>query len=142
MVFLDREQHLGATIAGLTIAPRQLEAEQALIARLEGDRTTVLTKRAELEQQLADAPDCRLPRDDREHDRQQTLKHQLLRLRAGTLLCAPDRCYARVEDLDAQLTQSRERIERLKAQLATCLEQAEALLTYDCLQSTVDEGRQ
>ena len=128
----DTEQKLGLCIRGLTSVPRDLEAEQALIAELEDRRAIVLSKLTELEQQIADAPDWRLAGDgrarDNEYDRQQTLKQQLQLLRAGTLLFAPNQCYARVEDLDARLKESNERIERLRAQLAAHLQQAEALL--------------
>ena len=130
--FHETEQKLGLCISGLTSAPRDLEAEQTLIAELEDARAIVLKKQAELEQQIANAPDWRQAGDgrarDREYDRQQTLKLQLQLLRAGTLLFAPNQAYARVEDLEARLKQSTERIERLRAQLAAHLEQAEALL--------------
>jgi hypothetical protein len=131
-VFDDTAQQLGLCIRGLTSAPRELEAEQALIAALEERRATVLAKQTALEQQIADAPDWRVVGDgrarDQEYDRQQTLNLQLQRLRAGTLACAPNRCYPRVEDLDARLQASNERVERLRAQLAAHLQQAEALL--------------
>jgi hypothetical protein len=130
--FHDTEQKLGLCIMGLTSTPRELEAEQALIAELEECRAIVLTKRTEIEQQIADAPDWRLAGDgcarDREYDRQQTLKQQLQLLRAGTLLFAPNQCYPRVEDLDARFAESNERIEKLRAQLAAHLQWAEVLL--------------
>ena len=85
----DTEQQLGLVISGLTSAPREIEAEQAQIAQLEERRAVVLAKETELEQQVADAPDWRQAGDgrarDREYDRQQMLKAQLQRLRAGTL---------------------------------------------------------
>jgi hypothetical protein len=128
----EKEQKLGLCIRGLTSAPRELEAEQALLAELEERRAITLTKAAELEQQIRDAPDWRLGPDgharDREYERQQTLKLQLQLLRAGALLFAPNQVYARVEDLDARLTESNERTEELRAQLAAHLQQAEALL--------------
>jgi len=130
--FHDTAQKLGLCIRGLTSAPREIEAEQALIAELEERRAIVLTKQTELEQQIADAPDWRLAGDgqsrDKEYDRQQTLNLQLQLLRTGTLLFAPNQVYARVEDLDARLKESNERVERLRAQLAAHLQQAEALL--------------
>ena len=136
--FHDTEQQLVLVISGLTSAPRELEAEQALFAELEDRRAIVLSKLTELEQQIADAPDWRLAGDgrarDQEYDRQQTLKQQLQCLRAGTLLFAPNQCYARIEDLDARLIQANERIERLRAQLAAHLEQAEALLAQPVTQ--------
>src|SRR5438093_13216167 len=100
--FHDKEQKLGLCIRGLTSAPRELEAEQALLAELEERRAIVLTKQAEIEQQIADAPDWRLAGDgharDQEYERQRTLKLELQRLRAGTLLFAPNQVHARVED--------------------------------------------
>lgn len=130
--FHDTEQQLGLCIRGLTSAPRELEAEQALLAELEERRASVLRKQSELEQQIAEAPDWRQAGDgrarDREYDRQQTLKQQLELLRAGALLFAPNQCYSRIEDLDARLKQSTERIERLRAQIAAHLQAAEQLL--------------
>jgi hypothetical protein len=130
--FHDTEQELGLCIMGLTSAPRELDAEQALHAELEERRAIVLTKQTELEQQIVDAPDWRLAGDaharDKEYDRQRTLKMQLQRLREGTLLCAPNQVYARVEVLDARLRESNGRIERLRAQLAAHLQLAEVLL--------------
>jgi hypothetical protein len=130
--FHETTQKLKLTISVLTSAPRELEAEQARIAKLEERRANVLMKQAELEQQIADAPDWRLAGDgrarDKQFDRQQTLKLQLRRLHEGTLLFAPNQVYARVEDLDARLKASNERIETLRAQLAAQLQQAEALL--------------
>ena len=92
----------------------------------------MLTKQSELEQQIADAPDWRsFPTGrerDKEYDRQQTLIRQLQLLRSGTLLFAPNQVYGRVEDLDARIKQSKERIETLRDQLAAHLEAAERLL--------------
>ena len=130
--FHHTQQQLALCISRLTSGPHDLAAEQALLAELEERRAIVLTKQRELEQQIADAPDWQQAGEgharDREYERQQTLKLQLQRLRAGTLLFAPNQCYARVEDLDARLKQSIERIERLRAQIAAHLQQAEALL--------------
>jgi hypothetical protein len=67
------------------------------------------------------------------------LKQQLQLLRAGTLLFAPHQVYARVEDLDTRLKESTDRIERLRAQLAAHLQQAEALLGEPVTQQR-DEG--
>jgi hypothetical protein len=96
-------------------------------------RAIVLKKHAELEQQIADALDWRQAGDgrarDREYDRQQTLRQQLQLLRAGALLFAPNQCYSRIEDLDARLEQSTERIERLRAQIAAHLKAAEQPLS-------------
>lgn len=134
-VFHDTEQKLGLCIRGLTSAPRELEAEQALLVELEERHAIVLAKQTELEEQIADAPDWRLVGDrsarDKEHDRQRTLERQLQLLRAGTLLFAPNQVYASVEDLDVRLRESNERIERLRAQLAAALQDAEALLAVE-----------
>ena len=131
----DTDQKLGLTIATLTSAPREIEAEEARIATLEEQRAIVQTRQTELEQQIADAPDWRLAGDRRQRDaefeRQQTLKLQLQKLREGTLLVTPHRAYARVGDLDARLKESNERIESLRAQLAEHLKQAEALLAAE-----------
>ena len=128
----DTGQQIGLTIAMLTSAPREIEAEQKRIVELEEQRAIVLTQKAELEQQIADAPDWRLVGDRRQRDaefeRQQTLKLQLQKLREGTLLVKKDHAYPCAEDLDARLKKSNERIESLRAQLAACLTQAEALL--------------
>jgi hypothetical protein len=84
------------------------------------------------EQQIVDEPDWPQAGGaharDREHDRQQTLKMQLQRLREGTLLYAPNQTYARVEDLDARLKESNERVERLRAHVEAHLQQAHGLL--------------
>jgi hypothetical protein len=73
--FHDTELRLGLCINGLTSAPRELEAEQALLVELEERRAIVLTKEAELEQQIADDPDWQLAGDgrarDKEYERQQ-----------------------------------------------------------------------
>lgn len=136
--FHDTEQELGLCIRVLTSSPREVAAEQGLVAALEERRATVLRKQTELEQQIADAPDWRLVGDgrarDKEYDRQRTLVRQLELLRAGALLCAPQEVYPRIEDLDARLNASKERIERLRAQLAAHLEQAEALLAESVTQ--------
>jgi len=130
--FVHREQLIGTVIATLATAPREIEAGQALSVEIEEHRTRVVNLGTELEQEIADPPDWRLAGDARarevEYERQETLRQQLRRLRAGALLFAPNQCYRRLEDLDGQLTQSRERIERLQAQLATCVQQADALL--------------
>jgi DNA repair exonuclease SbcCD ATPase subunit len=130
--FRDTAQKLGLCIAGLTSAPRELDAEEAQLVELEQRRAVVLKKQADIEQAIADAPDwrmCPTGRDrDREYERQRTLKQQLQLLRAGTLLFAPNQCYPRLEDLDARLKESNERIESLRAQLAAHLQQAEVLL--------------
>lgn len=130
--FHDTEQNLGLCIRGLTSGPRELEAEQALLAELEERRASVLKKQAEIEQAIVDAPDWRTVGDgrtrDKEYERQQTLKQQLQLIRAGTLLFAPNQTYERLENLDARIKKLNERIAMLGAQLAEHLQQAEALL--------------
>jgi hypothetical protein len=128
----DREQKLASCVTAFTSGPREIEDLQRLIAKLEEQRSTVLAKRAVLEREVADAPDWRSIEDgrerDKEYDRQQTLKKQLELLQAGALLFAPNQVYQRVEELDAQIEKANERIEQLRAKLASHIQQAEALL--------------
>ena len=130
--FHDTAQKLTLCICGLTTAPNEIKAEEARIVTLEEQRAIVLTKQTELGQQLAGAPDWQLVSNVRQRDaervRQETLALQLHELRAGTLLVAPHQFYPRIEDLEARLKKSHERLERLRAQLAEHLQQAQGLL--------------
>jgi hypothetical protein len=119
-------------ISTLQNAPDAVGREQRKLDDLEARRAAVVAKETSLQQEIADAPPWREHPDGRERDRRydhiDQLRRSLERLRAGTLLCAPDRCYEPLSYLDRRIAEVRERRDRAQLALDSCLRQAEQLL--------------
>jgi len=123
---------LAATITGLMNDPQQLERQQARLDDLEGRRALVEAKRAEIEKAIDEAPPWRespiAAERDRRYDHIHALRQQLKHLAAGTLVAAPDVCYERLDVLDQQIGQVRDRRDRAQLALDGHRREAEALL--------------
>jgi hypothetical protein len=91
--------------AALSSAQADVARAERWLADLDRRRVAALEKTAELEQEIASAPDYLTATDarerDRRHDRLVELRQRLALLRSGRLLYAPEQAYERVEDLDA-----------------------------------------
>jgi hypothetical protein len=109
------------------------------VARAEQRRDAVLLRRdaarekkADLERQLAEAPDHRTIADararDKEHDRQWQLRQQLMMLAQGVLYSGPGVRYEPLDDLDARIAELTDRRDRARAVLDAAVRQAEQLL--------------
>jgi hypothetical protein len=119
-----------SVISGLQNIDHDLDKPERLLADLEVERTAVLAEQACIEAEQAKAPPpARSSIDvDREHDRQQHLRRRLELLHRGELLKSPGVAYMRLTDLDARISELRQKIDRLHAKHAAFVDQATALL--------------
>jgi hypothetical protein len=121
-------------ISSLMNEPHDLAAEQARIDEWQARRVAYLAKEAEIEKQIADAPDWQTMTDarararDKEIERQRQLTRQLQLLRDGTLLVAPGVTYGDLDTIDARIAELRKRCDALRSALDAHLKAAEQLL--------------
>ena len=121
-----------ATLSALKNIENDLAKPLRLIADIEAKRAATIAKQAEIEQQIAEAPDWRSFSDrrarDREWVRQNELKQQLKLLHENRLLYAPGQVFENVADLDARIAELNQKIAQHRATHEAHVEAAEALL--------------
>jgi len=112
--------------------PSDLERVEAQLSALEASRAPTAAKQADIEEQIATAPDPQAIKDGRERDREiervRQLRLSLELLAAGQLHRAPGQTYPPLSYLDARIAELTEKATTLRGNLATAVEQAEQLL--------------
>ena len=121
-----------ACISGLKNAPRDLDASACDSPTSRHAVLPPWRRRTKITKAIAAAPDWWTVRDgrerDREYARQQHLRRQLHLLHEGTLLRAPGVAYERLADLDARITELKQRVFAAQSALDAHVRAAEALL--------------
>lgn len=142
--YVAETARMAATLSALRNIDTDLAKPLAQRADDEAQRPLTLAKQAELEQQIADAPDWRNFLDgrdrDREYNRQQGLRLQLRLLQEGRLLCAPGVTYRPLTDIDARIAELSAKIEALRATHDAHVQAAEALLGEAATVAGVGDG--